>query len=125
MASPSSRHRLQFRLRTLLIGVTLLAIPLGWIGWQVRIVSHRQALRAMLNQRNRGLSGLPNFVPRDQWPELPWYRKLLGDTTTPGIFLDRTAFSDDEIAEFREAFPGIQFAIAQDAGFRPDPINYP
>ena len=123
---PTPRHRwYQFGLRTLLIGVTLLAVPCAFIGWQARIVSHRKALKAILNQRNRGLSGLPNFVPPDQWPVLPWYRTLLGDTTTPGIYLDRNAFSDDEIQQFKEAFPEIRFVIAQEAGFRPDPVNYP
>jgi hypothetical protein len=124
-AATPPRRRFQFRLRTLMIGVTLLAIPCAWVGWQVRIVSHRKALMETLHQRNRGLSGLPNFVPEDKWPVLPWYRTLLGDTTWPGIFLDRNAFTDDEIAEFKQAFPEIRFAIAQEAGFQPDPINFP
>jgi hypothetical protein len=71
------------------------------------------------------LSGLPDFVPLDEYPVLPWYRSILGDTTWPGLYLDRNAFSDDEIQEFREAFPEIKFVIAQDVGFKPDPINYP
>lgn len=118
-------RRFRFSLRTLLVVVAILAVPCWYVGEQWRVVQHRKALRAVLNQRNRGLSGLPNFVPRDEWPVLPWYRTMLGDTTTPGIFLDRDAFSDDEIEQFREAFPEIKFVIAQDVGFQPDPINYP
>jgi hypothetical protein len=38
MDAPSPRRRFQFRLRTLLIGVTLLAIPCGYVGWQAKIV---------------------------------------------------------------------------------------
>ncbi len=44
---PSPRRRFQFRLRTLMIGVTLLAVPCGYIGWQARIVWER---KAMLNR---------------------------------------------------------------------------
>jgi hypothetical protein len=32
------RRHFQFRLRTLMIGVTLLAVPLGYVGWQAKIV---------------------------------------------------------------------------------------
>jgi hypothetical protein len=37
------RRWFQFSLRTLLIGVTLLAVPLGYVGWQAKIVRERQA----------------------------------------------------------------------------------
>jgi hypothetical protein len=30
---PSPRRRFQFRLRTLMIVVTVLAVPLGYVGW--------------------------------------------------------------------------------------------
>jgi hypothetical protein len=38
------RRRFRFRLRTLLIFVMLLAIPLGWTGCQAKIVRTRRAL---------------------------------------------------------------------------------
>jgi hypothetical protein len=38
------RRWFQFSLRSLLIGVTLLAVLLGYGGWQVRIVSHRKLM---------------------------------------------------------------------------------
>ncbi|MCE9552951.1 MAG: hypothetical protein K8T91_06185 [Planctomycetes bacterium] len=87
------------------------------------MVSHRKGLRAVLKQRNKGLSGLPAFTNND--PSLPFYRVWLGDMTTGGVYLDRNAFSDDEVRQFKEAFPEIEFVFAQDAGFRPDPVNYP
>ena len=37
-AQPSPRRRFQFRLRTLMIVVTLLAVPCAYIGWQAKIV---------------------------------------------------------------------------------------
>jgi hypothetical protein len=44
-AEPPKRKRrwFQFSLRTLLIGVTLLAVPLGYVGWQAKIVRERGA----------------------------------------------------------------------------------
>ena len=41
---PALRRRFQFRLRTLMIGVTLFAlIPCGYFGWQAKIVRERKA----------------------------------------------------------------------------------
>jgi hypothetical protein len=115
------RFRFQFRLRTLMIVIALLAIPMAWVGWQVRIVEHRKAIKEMLRQRNLGLGGLPNFVPLDEWPTLPWYRELLGDSTWPGVYLDGDEFTADEVREIKDAFPEVRFVIAQEVGFRPYP----
>jgi hypothetical protein len=42
--SSPPRRRFQFRLRTLMIGVTLFAlIPCGYVGWQAKIVRERKA----------------------------------------------------------------------------------
>jgi hypothetical protein len=40
---PVARRRFQFRLRTLMIGVTLLAVPCTYVGWQAKIVREREA----------------------------------------------------------------------------------
>ena len=45
MASqPSPRRRFQFRLRTLMIVVTLLALLCAYVGWQESIIRNRIAL---------------------------------------------------------------------------------
>jgi hypothetical protein len=36
--------RFQFRLRTLLIVVTLLVVPLGYVGWQRKIIRDRSEM---------------------------------------------------------------------------------
>jgi hypothetical protein len=47
---PKGKRRwFQFRLRSLLIGVTLAAIPCGYVGWQAKIVRDR---KAFLQTRN-------------------------------------------------------------------------
>ncbi len=41
---PSPRRRFQFRLRTLMIVVAVVAIPCAYVGWQAKIVRERRAL---------------------------------------------------------------------------------
>jgi hypothetical protein len=48
MASPSPRRRFQFRLRTLMIGVTLLAVPCGFWARDYRLASERAEFRKTL-----------------------------------------------------------------------------
>ncbi|HEY2841387.1 MAG TPA: hypothetical protein VGJ26_19675, partial [Pirellulales bacterium] len=50
------RRRLQFGLRSLFVLVAVLAIPLGWITWQQRIVRERREILKTLNAtvRRRG-----------------------------------------------------------------------
>jgi hypothetical protein len=84
-AEPPKRKRrwFQFRLRTLMIGVTLLA------GWQAKIVREREAMLSHIWAVNR--SGL--------WTEtrmtVPWLRGLLGDHAVPLIELPRNADSEE------------------------------
>jgi hypothetical protein len=42
MPDQPPRRRFQFRLRTLMVGVTLLAVPCSYVGWQVRVVKERR-----------------------------------------------------------------------------------
>ncbi|HEV2968861.1 MAG TPA: hypothetical protein VGY55_02655 [Pirellulales bacterium] len=49
-ADPPKRKRrwFQYRLRTLFLVVTILAVPCGWLANQARIVEERKALRSWL-----------------------------------------------------------------------------
>jgi hypothetical protein len=68
---PSPRRRFQFRLRTLMIVVALLAVPLGYVGWQMKIVREREAFL-----QNRF------WLPGESSPfdpvQAPWMLRLLG-----------------------------------------------
>jgi hypothetical protein len=99
----------RFRLRTLLIAIALLSIPMGWAAWQLHIVQERKAIRAMLKARNSQLSGLEAFTNND--PKLRWYRTMLGDVTTGNIYLDGDEFTKAEIDRIIAALPEIDFAI--------------
>ena len=88
------RRWYQFGLRTLLIGVGLLAVPCAYVGWQANIVRERKSML-----KGPGVYG--------EWrlaPDVSWIRKLLGDTGYSGVFvpLDTTT---DELERFKIAFP--------------------
>src|SRR5690348_1919362 len=71
---PSSRRRFQFRLRTLMIVVTLLAVACAYIGWQAKIVRERRIeLERTVDLRVVGIDG------SDKWGIIPWVRRVLGD----------------------------------------------
>jgi hypothetical protein len=94
--------------------------------------SERRATRAMLEERNLGANGLPNFMPLDQVPGVPWYRKLLGDSFVEDVSaslafyeeafgLSRRFFHDDDGKAYGEletgaaclAFASLQLARKQ------------
>ena len=71
---PSPRRRFQFRLRTLMIAVTLLAVPCAYVGWQAKIVRERRELLDKLFALHHGIYRLDTKNER-----VPWLRRLLGD----------------------------------------------
>jgi hypothetical protein len=75
-AEPKRRRRwFQFRLRTLLIVVTLLAVPCAYVGWQAAIVRERKSLL------ESGANG-PTFnamLDEDSDAAIPVIRLWLGD----------------------------------------------
>jgi hypothetical protein len=113
MAAPSPRRRLQFRLRTLMIGVTLLAVPLGYLGWQAKIARVRESL---LESKRRFVQRIVEFGTIDdslgiitslkRWPGDRRYREILLSDETP----------DDSVLELRSAFP--EAVIARMTEFR-------
>ena len=117
---PSPRRRFQFRLRTLLIVVTLLGVACAYVGWQAKIVRQRAAMLNWLQGRTplkNVVYGTPGYDSeqdaRGRWsvaindPDLPWLRRLLGDHWIMTI-IHPTAAADDEIERVRKAFPEAQ-----------------
>jgi hypothetical protein len=104
---PNHRRRwFQFSLRTLMIGVTMLAIPLGYVSWQAKIVSERKAaLERILADRRffvRPTSdicddgSLNKSIPRLRW--------MMGDTWIDSVRASPKT-TDDEIERLKMAFP--------------------
>jgi hypothetical protein len=108
-SEPKRKRRwFQFSLRTLMIGVTLLAlIPCGYVGWQAKIVRGRNDMREQLERR--GAIFLQDGVPGLSHPELSpsWLRRLLGDEDIPYIWIPPRERLDVEVdlEEVRRVFP--------------------
>ena len=100
---PSPRRRFQFRLRTLMIVVTLFCLFVGgYVGWQKKIVAERDKMRAfddceiIIYGDGPGLYGSKGGIP--------CFRRWLGDREVNQMFMSHSA-SDDEVERYRVAFP--------------------
>jgi hypothetical protein len=94
-------RRFQFRLRTLLIVVTLLAIPFGYVGWQAKIVRDR---KAMLETGDLS----PVFsaeIDETKDAAIPTIRLWLGDHFCREVFLKQP----EDIERYKAAFPEADF----------------
>jgi len=105
-------RRLQFRLRTLLIVVTLLAMPLGYVGWQARIVRERKAMMNRVYGMGCWVELAANvgWYPPEAKPdraEIPWLRKCLGDEAVEAFTLPR-ATSQSDVDQIKAIFPGAR-----------------
>ena len=99
-AQPKRKRRwFQFSLRTLLIGVTLLAAVCGGVNWYCGEVE-------FVRQRFRMSGESPAWGAHIAHPprELPWIRRWLDDNAFIEIYLDRSA-SDEDVQRYQIAFP--------------------
>jgi hypothetical protein len=123
---PSPRRRFQFRLRTLLIAVTLFAlIPCGYVGWQAKIVRERKNL---LNRLVDSGGGYLAYVPEEgaYWAtdgkpviEPPFLRSLFGDETILEIWV-RGPLDYTQRLEFKRVFSDIEIAVISQDQEMPD-----
>jgi hypothetical protein len=98
VASP--RRRFQFRLRTLMIVVTLLAIPLGYIGRHFAVVRGRQAMLEGVVSRGGGYVAVGRSLPNGP----PLIDRLLGDESIMVITISSSK-SGESTAALAESFP--------------------
>jgi hypothetical protein len=86
-----------------MIVVTLLAIPCGYVGWQVKIVRERRATITDLRNTEKVVFGLAEPGGNDQ---PPWIRRILGDQGIRYIGLPITTTTTEEYRRrVRELFP--------------------
>ena len=104
---PSPRRRFQFRLRTLMIGVTLLAVACGYVGWQAKIVRQRESERNWI-QKHGGVmeSNITRPGQPTYRPTVSWARGLLGDSGVAAIRFGKP-ISDDDERRIKSVFPEV------------------
>jgi hypothetical protein len=129
MPNQIPRNHLQFRLRTLLIVVTVFCAATGWIAKQVHIVRERKAFIASTPE-----PALYWFDDRDdRGPAIPFVRRLLGDRGYESIGMqinstkeerDRAAklFPEATIMAINPDYPFRQHIIST---FKPMLIQFP
>ena len=97
---PSPHRRFQFRLRTLLIGVTLLAVACWYVAREVNTARARGSMvDRIVNVEGGFVAHYLKFAP------CPWIRRLLGDEPVDVVALPISSpLTDQEIhAVFPEA----------------------
>jgi hypothetical protein len=99
------RCRFQFRLQTLLIGVTVLAAVCGYVAWQAKIVKDRRAeLQRTVDMRIVGLDGT------DEDGVIPWIRRALGDERIATVMMP-VGTSPAELDRLHTLFPEAKVEV--------------
>jgi hypothetical protein len=111
--------RFQFRLRTLMIAVTLLAVACWYVRQQAEIVRERRAMIKRITTTDKGLVSRAYSSPPEAVPSVPWFRFLLGDEPMPYIYLP-IAISPATLREARVAFPEAKIRALKDE----DPVTH-
>jgi hypothetical protein len=112
---PPPRRHFQFRLRTLLIVVTLFCVAGGYVAHQAMIVRERKTLLTRLNTNLGGASigvgayriirsGWKEALSDDQLPTISWLRNWLGDEAIVVMFIPEQT-QKTEAARIDGAFP--------------------
>jgi hypothetical protein len=134
--------RLRYSLRTLFIVVTLLSVPLAWIGWQWWIVQERTRLLNRFTGTNSGSLSPPADAPlaadeylyiKTDYTDSRWacvhgvdwvpsyIRKKVGDRPIMVIFLTK------EFAQEKEYYARVfsEANVITDADFTEHPPRHP
>jgi hypothetical protein len=111
---PPPRRRFQFRLRTLLIGVTLLAVPCAYVGWQGRIVQERRQTALWIDSvGGEALAPSKNQFKYSEFVcEVGWLRRLLGDSEVSKVNLPKFHnVTETDLARIHLAFPNARIEL--------------
>jgi hypothetical protein len=92
-----------------MIGVTLLAIPCAYIGWQANIVRERRALLNSLRTAGGGdFTAL--LYNKARPPPPPWLRRILGDETVELLLVPPTT-DEEAMARIHRLFPDTRVLL--------------
>ena len=118
---PSKRHWFQFRLRTLLIAILVLSLPLSWFA--ARMDKARRQRTAIIEIESLGGRVIYDwqadlhYWDASQRPDNSWQRRLLGDDFCDEVHsatLRGPEFSDSHLDLIR-GLNGLKWVIVEDA----------
>ena len=96
---PTSPSRFRFSLRTLFVVVTVVAVALGWLAWQARIVRERTRTLESI----RSARGFLYTDTRER--NVSSVRKHFGDHTFRLIVIPDDTFSNVDVTKIKATFP--------------------
>ncbi len=106
--TPPRRRWFCFSLRTLFVAVTLLAV-IGWLGWNLKQVRERSAVRPELHGseiRDRSDAFVITISDKElPTGELPWLWRQFGARHEQSLYLKQDEMSDAQFARIRRLFP--------------------
>jgi hypothetical protein len=93
----------------LLLVAFAISLPLGWLGWQAHVVSHRREMRKLIEANGHDVFAVadilaPGAVDIDYY--IPWTRRMLGDREILGIDFHHPP--QPEVIAAARAFPEAQ-----------------
>ena len=107
---PPPRRRFQFRLRTLLIAVAVLAVPMAWVGYSLNWIRQRHAI----------LDRQPPRVWSSSWGLLPTTANapgglwLFGERGEPVLFWEPG--SREDVTQMEQLFPEAHVVVVKEPG---------
>jgi hypothetical protein len=123
MDSKPRRRWWQFRLRTLLIAVAVVSIPLTWVGYQLNWIRERH--RALDNRKVTVMIWPDDGMRASRMPPPPWSLRLFGESHMAGDLIGYD-LSESEVARLRGLFPeNPPFNASRDAPTPPGPDEPP
>jgi hypothetical protein len=108
MTAPD-RRRFRWSLRTMFVVVTVFAV---WLGWHFSDIHQRQVMRNLI-KANKGAVVVD---PRDDGnpsPDIPKWRRLLGDEGAVDFIALPDTSSDEQVSQVRRLFPEAQVIRAK------------
>jgi hypothetical protein len=111
------KPRFQFRLRTLMIVVTLLAVVCGYVGWPAKIVRERRDVVETHETRTSWDIRPARSLSRRR---APWPLRWFGEEGFAAIYVNDNE-SDDEIENLKRLFPEAEIWRGQKCLSSPTP----
>ncbi len=106
-APPPCRRWFQFRLRGLLVAVTLLAVFMGWLGWELKFIRARKAALAdgsVIGRLRPDELDFKELLPQATLATIPFWRRWFGDNAYQWLSVPAESTQAD-MDRMKEMFP--------------------